>query len=1571
MHQLRLSLGLSLAFAAGFLAPAASAQNTNVFDLRDGDRVVLVGDTLIERERTFGYLEFLLTTHFPERHVTFRNLGWSADTPEGQSRVGFDHSKPPAFWFGQLTNSIALLKPTVVFLGYGMANSFAGEAGLPKFTADLNRLMDAIQKNAGGTEIRWALFSPVPHEKLPAPMPDPAAHNTQLAAYAKGIRDIAVARRAHFIDLFTGLNQAGLMPPPPPVTDNGIHLNEYGYRRAVTTMTSGLNWPPHIWRVGLLPDGRTREGSDGAKFSAAARTETNARVVVQPLELPAPPWPAGQRPRFVGTPSSRLQLQDLKPGNYDLKIDGQILKSAAATNFHAGVTIDRGPQFDQAAELLQVIRKKNELFFHRWRPQNNTYLFLFRKHEQGNNAKEIPQFDPLIEAEEKRIAELRQPRAHTFEVVPSTGTPPVASKPAAKPAPLAHYTPMPHPKFTLGPDLEISLYAENPLLAKPIHMNFDAQGRLWVASSEVYPQIKPGQEANDKIILLEDTDGDGQAEKSTVFADGLLIPTGVEPGDGGVYVGQSTELLHFRDTDGDGQADQRRVVLGAFGTEDTHHILHTLRWGKDGQFYMNQSIYIHTHIETPHGVVRLNSGGILNFRPRTGEIGILMKGLVNSWGHVFDDFGQSFATDGAGGEGINWMIPQAMYFTYAGARRIQNSVSPGSYPKFCSLEYIRSPHFPADWQGNFVTCDFRAHRVVRFAIDEKDSGYSTREMPDLVRTSDVAFRPIDVKLGPDGALYIADWSNPIIQHGEVDFRDPRRDHEHGRIWRVTHKGRALAARPNLPKASTPELFQHLVTPNLFDQQQARRLLTERGTNILVNLSTWTAAQTSETNLLEALWLHQSIDRVEPQLLDRLLNAKDAHIRAAAVRVLSAWQERLGAQRAGLPDPFIGWPSTPLPLAHRSEVPTTRALDLLAVRVADEHPRVRLEALRALARIPQARAADLALSVLTKPMDRFLDYALWLTINDLADPWLAALKSNTWKIEGREKQLEFGLKSIEPARASEVLGQLLGDQPIARDGSGPWIDLIARAGTGKESDRLFQQVVSKGFDDATTPRALAAVAQAVRERSAKPSPTKAIAALTELFSGASEATRIEALRLTGAWKDLPGAARAVGEVAARTESPRPVRLAAMTSLRELGGSAAIEALTPIATKDADEVCRRQGVLALAALQPAKALPLAVEVLQSTTDEAAALTLWRELLTVKGSAPLLAKALPKAGFPQPVAKAGLRAAREGGRSEPELVLALTRASGLDQGEVTLTDAELKQLAADVVKKGDPARGEVIYRRKELSCVACHAIGGAGGKVGPDMTSIGASAPVDYLVESVWLPNKKIKEGYHALSVETKDGQEFSGVLVSETSEQVILRDATGREVNVAKASISDRRIGTLSLMPAGLIDGLSSEERIDLFRFLSELGKPGNYDATKGSIARLWRVRPGIHTVEQFGEDKFVTSDLKGKEWLPAFANVDGSLPAERITEVAVPGKWLGLIGLYAAAQIQVASDGPTTFTFAAAPDALWLDGKPLAKTGKVFTADLSSGTHTVVIRLDAKKLPAAVRVESSRGTFLNN
>ena len=281
--------------------------------------------------------------------------------------------------------------------------------------------------------------------------------------------------------------------------------------------------------------------------------------------------------------------------------------------------------------------------------------------------------------------------------------------------------------FQVADGLEVNLYAADPLLAKPIHINFDAQGRLWVASSEVYPHVKPGQEANDKILVLEDADNDGRAEKTTVFASGLLIPTGIEPGDGGVYVANSTELLHFKDTNGDGRADTRRVMLSGFGTEDTHHILHTLRWGPDGMLYFNQSIYIHSHIETPHGVRRLKRRH-LAVPARNDGAGRVRPRLVQSLGPHLRPLGPVVRHRWRRRRGHQLCFPRR-HDVYL-RRSDKGSARPQSRePQALRARGRQRTAFPDEWQGSLITNDFRGHRVCRFVLTEAGAGYLRASRP--------------------------------------------------------------------------------------------------------------------------------------------------------------------------------------------------------------------------------------------------------------------------------------------------------------------------------------------------------------------------------------------------------------------------------------------------------------------------------------------------------------------------------------------------------------------------------------------------------------------------------------------------------------------------------------------------------------------------------------------------------------------------------------------------------------------------------------------------------------------------
>ncbi len=792
-------LALALVVLAGTHLRLLPSTQAAVLELAPDDRILFLGDTFFEREGAFGHIETAITAAYPDRNLLFRNLAWSAETPMGRARASFDWNKQESEWLQRVKVQVDLVKPTVTLLSFGMTASFDGEQGLPKFQADLGRLMAAIDE-VSGRPVRHVLLGSVRHESGFGTIEEIAQHNAQIDRYNQALSGMAAKRGAVFIDLAD--LPRGTLKAGTSLTSDGIHLTEDGYRLA-------------------------------------------AEKVVRALAGSASPGSTG------GSLSTRESVLNL------------------------------------------AVRKKNELFFHRWRPANWTYLFGFRKNEQGRNSVEMPQFEPLIVEWEKRISRLRDLKEQdataaeeVHRLAGGEGLAPVATAESILRKPPAN--PQPVPTFQVHEGFEISLWAESPDLFKPIGINWDAQGRLWVASSRVYPMIKPGQDAEDSIVVLSDTNHDGRADTSTIFADGLLIPTSVLPDNrGGCYAACSHELLHFPDTNGDGRADSRQIVLSSFGTEDTHHNLHTLRWGYDGHLYMNQSIYTHSHVETPHGIVRLNSAGILRFHPDTWQLEIFTKGGCNPWGHHWDQYGNSFFTDGAGSKGIYHAMEGGTYFTYSDMRREAESISPGNYPKFCGLEIVHSPAFPAEWQGNLITCDFRAQRIVRFGLTDAGSSYQTRELPDLARSTNVTFRPIDVKFGPDGALYIADWSNPIIQHGEVDFRDARRDHEHGRIWRVAAKGTPSPRPTDLTKLSVTDLLDRTLSKSGWEQAQSRAVLRQRAAHdVLPAARTWINHQTDARAALEALWLHESFGQPAPELLNSLIAARDARLRTAAARQLA-------------------------------------------------------------------------------------------------------------------------------------------------------------------------------------------------------------------------------------------------------------------------------------------------------------------------------------------------------------------------------------------------------------------------------------------------------------------------------------------------------------------------------------------------------------------------------------------------------------------------------------------------------------------------------------------------------------
>ncbi len=384
-------------------------------ELKDSDRVVLIGDTLIERDQHYGYLETAITLAHPDKNITFRNLGWSGDTVRGLSRAGFD---PPEAGFREFAKQLTAARPSVVIVGYGMADSFDGKAGLPRFTKGLDSLLDLIST----MKARVVLLSPIAHEDLGRPLPNPASHNRDLRLYRDAIRDAARRRGAGFVDLFDFFEYQ--MSHPPKIrtggvarfTDDGIHLTRDGYASAAFFISQsfglGTGWE---LRAAVLDWNGNIASTERARVSEIKREPALLRFIMCDEHLPPPPSFLDGSVNFA---PRKLEIQGLDPGRYTLKIDGQdVTRFDAEDGRTASVVLKTGPERNQADLLRKTINDKNRLFFHRWRPENITYLFGFRSHEQGNNAIEVPRFDPLVEAKERDIARLRKPVPHTYELI--------------------------------------------------------------------------------------------------------------------------------------------------------------------------------------------------------------------------------------------------------------------------------------------------------------------------------------------------------------------------------------------------------------------------------------------------------------------------------------------------------------------------------------------------------------------------------------------------------------------------------------------------------------------------------------------------------------------------------------------------------------------------------------------------------------------------------------------------------------------------------------------------------------------------------------------------------------------------------------------------------------------------------------------------------------------------------------------------------------------------------------------------------------------------------------------------
>lgn len=987
--------------------------------------------------------------------------------------------------------------------------------------------------------------------------------------------------------------------------------------------------------------------------------------------------------------------------------------------------------------------------------------------------------------------------------------------------------------FTMLDGFEISLFAsELDGVNKPISIRWDERGRLWVITAKSYPQPDPGEVSDDKVLILEDSKHTGHVDKVTVFADHLRMPMGLElaPGPGNAaYVGEGEKLWLMRDTDGDGKADTKELVFSGFGTGDVHQCINSLTWTPDGALLFSQGLHNYSNVTTAWGGRRLYGAGFWTYRPLSGKLTPYPTGFpLNAWGTVYDDEGQPFTV--AGAAGMFWTTPLLVSTEHLiEGRALPNNgqiVKQGML-KYCGIDIPRNAHWPKDMHGELVSGGFFENCIYRHKLQtDKDnpSGYEAVRQPDLMKSSSVAFRPVDVKFGPDGALYVSDWYNPIIGHYQASFRHPDRDKTRGRIWKIVKKGSPLVKMPELGKMGVKELLGALEKGDRWEQYQAQRLLMGRAKDEVLKAA-WRPKDPSDNiPLVElpsaqiSLQLNNCFEAPNEWLVSAIRGARKNALPKKDSSNMTSQFRCIGTRAVGL------WPSN-----------LEYTLSDLEASVTDDNPRVRLEGIAACSHLPKPESIAIALRALDKPMDSFLDRTLELTIFALAPYWEPSF---------REGKLQLPAKHLAYLLEKKGDGELLGpvremlakkSEPLDADSKRALLLMLAKRGTtedvaaaleaGKQDAELLSQFADLVEGHQTKAPANAAdTLRAIFDLKLQGIPPKQGESYEASMARGKKEWQLKsssAIRLVGLWKLSALAQHLKAELYAAHSAPETKR-SALVALARLNAE---HALIQEFSADAKQpyAIRLGAVEALSLNDGTNAAKAALALMPQAKTEQEMRGLLAPFLVKATRTKLLVTALSDTPCNKESADLATRALITMGRNEPELSAVLNRILGRTGVVMPFDPQWVSSLGNEARVAGNPKHGDEIFHRVTLNCIACHSIKGQGGIIGPQLDAVGRGMPIELIVEAVMWPQRQIKEGYVATTVIMKDGRTVIGYKNKESEGELEIRDmATGALTTLQKSQMQSHTEAG-SLMPDGLTASLSREELRDLIAYLASLGK----------------------------------------------------------------------------------------------------------------------------------------------------
>jgi putative heme-binding domain-containing protein len=965
--------------------------------------------------------------------------------------------------------------------------------------------------------------------------------------------------------------------------------------------------------------------------------------------------------------------------------------------------------------------------------------------------------------------------------------------------------------FKLPPGFEIQLFASEPDIQKPMNMQFDAKGRMWLTQSFDYPfPAAPGNKGKDRLTILEDTDHDGKADKFTVVNDTLNIPIGILPLTDGAINFSIPNLYKFTDSNADDKFENSKILLGPFGYTDTHGMVSNFMRGYDGWVYACHGFTNASNVAGADGdTIKMVSGNTFRFRFDGGRVEQMTFGQVNPFGLAFDEHGYMYSTDSHSSP-LYQLIRGGDYPHFGKIPIMAFGPDMKSFEKeatsLCGIAQYADTKFPKEFQGNFFIGDVVSSRVHRYSWEFKGSSPIGKSEIDFVKSEDPWFRPVNIKLGPDGALYIADFYNAIIGHYEAPLGHPKRDHERGRIWRITYKGEHNDV-TDLTSASVKDLITTLDAENLPTRMTAADQLVDRIGNSAVEQVQRVLNETdaSARKQVQSLWILHRLNAMTDEILKSSMAHSSPLIRLHTLRIV---RERKS-------NPELYYP-----------------LVLNALNDNDAH--VKRAAVELLMDFKEMKSVESVLSVLknTPTTDTHLIYTSMLALrNLLRDNNLMKLSfAKDWSEEDAG-HIAGVLVDVPSADAAIFLSNFISKkfipneklqlsyQQIMRFIPANQIDDVITKAKSKDTDIDLKSLAYKGMKEGLAQRG-GNVKSKLLEPWGKEIAEGLLAKYPARFKPTSDevtARQNFALQLTADLKinSLLPSTNAFLDPTSNVNQDLKMN-ALRTALALSADNSAVELAGQLLSSDTTKLAMKKRIASMLGDFPRPSTNKVLASLKKSPPDLEVIVATALANSSEGK-DIIFDQVRNGSFmlrtlidPRVEERILLNIS---GKQQKEYEALTANIEPINKERQSLIDERVKSISEFRPTNFQLDSGETIFWS---NCGACHRRLTESG-IGPQLHGIGKRG-VQALAEKIIDPNRNISEAFRNYTIKLKDGKILTGLYRREAGSVIVFGDLNGKEFSVAKKDIAEQKASRYTIMPDHFSTSLSEKEMKMLIAYL---------------------------------------------------------------------------------------------------------------------------------------------------------